>query len=168
MLSGGLPGSHTLDQALLLFGRPKSVVAFLRVLRGIDSQVDDSFTAVLQYDAPQQDLLVTVKTTIVTPMKDQLKYFVRGTKGSFVKVCCAVFLSLLFCPLHIYMSKNAHAMLSLLFLLVRFHVLTFDLLRSPWGKYHSTARARKNNKSSTVSRPRTRPSASKTPTSTAR
>ncbi|OAP56957.1 hypothetical protein AYL99_09069 [Fonsecaea erecta] len=78
-------GSHTFDQALLLFGRPKSVTGFLRVLRGVDSEIEDSFTAILQYDGEQKDLLVTVKTMVVSPMKDQLKYFVRGTKGSFVK-----------------------------------------------------------------------------------
>ncbi|OAL24368.1 hypothetical protein AYO22_05744 [Fonsecaea multimorphosa] len=78
-------GSHTFDQALLLFGRPKSVTGFLRVLRGVDSEIEDSFTAILQYDGPQSELLVTVKTMVVSTMKDQLKYFVRGTKGSFVK-----------------------------------------------------------------------------------
>lgn len=75
-------GSHSFDQALLLFGKPKSVTAFLRDLRGADSEVEDSFTVVLQYEGP---LLVTVKTTIKTCMEEQLHYFVRGTKGSFVK-----------------------------------------------------------------------------------
>ena len=62
------------------------MTCFLRVLRGIESEVDDSFTLILQYDKPQQDLLVTVKTNIASCMQDQLKYFVRGTKGSYVKV----------------------------------------------------------------------------------
>jgi predicted dehydrogenase len=31
------------------------------------------------------DLLVTVKTSVITPMAQQLKYWVRGTKGSFIK-----------------------------------------------------------------------------------
>ncbi|KAH8601508.1 oxidoreductase [Bisporella sp. PMI_857] len=75
-------GSHTIDQALLLFGRPKSVTAFLRVLRGIESEVEDSFTIILQYDTP---LLVTIKTTTHTPLEHQLKYLVRGTKGSYIK-----------------------------------------------------------------------------------
>ncbi|KAJ5054803.1 uncharacterized protein L3040_001067 [Drepanopeziza brunnea f. sp. 'multigermtubi'] len=75
-------GSHTLDQALVLFGRPKSVTAFLKVLRGIESEVDDTFTVILQYDSP---LLVTVKTTIIACMPQPLKYFVRGTEGSYVK-----------------------------------------------------------------------------------
>lgn len=84
--TGGEIGSHTIDQALLLFGRPKSVTGFLRALRGVESEVDDTFTIILQYGPPQQDLLVTIKTNIVSPMPDQLKYFVRGTKGTFVKV----------------------------------------------------------------------------------
>lgn len=79
-------GSHTLDQALLLFGRPASVAGFQRVLRGIDSETEDTFTAILQYSGAQKDLLVTVKTNVVSPLKDQLKYFARGTKGSYVKV----------------------------------------------------------------------------------
>ncbi|KAF4981156.1 hypothetical protein FZEAL_2990 [Fusarium zealandicum] len=78
-------GTHSVDHAFLLFGPPKSVTAFFRVQRGIDSEVEDSFTIILQYDGPQKDLLVTVKTCVVTPMAQQLKYLVRGTKGSFVK-----------------------------------------------------------------------------------
>ncbi|KAH8656282.1 oxidoreductase [Ilyonectria robusta] len=76
-------GSHSIDQALVLFGRPKSVTAILRDLRGADSEVEDTFTIVLLYDSP---LLVTVKTTITTCMKEQLHYFVRGTEGSYIKV----------------------------------------------------------------------------------
>jgi len=78
-------GTHTIDQCLVLFGRPASVTAFLRSLRGVESEVDDSFTIILQYDGEQKDLLVTIKTTVVSPMKDQLKAFVRGTGGSFIK-----------------------------------------------------------------------------------
>ncbi|KAH9211517.1 oxidoreductase [Leptodontidium sp. 2 PMI_412] len=75
-------GSHTLDQALVLFGRPKSVTAFLKVLRGIESEVDDTFTVILQYESP---LLVTVKTAIVSCLPQPIKYIVRGTDGSYVK-----------------------------------------------------------------------------------
>jgi predicted dehydrogenase len=78
-------GSHTLDQAYALFGRPSSVTAFLRNQRGVKSEVEDSFTIILQYDGPQSDLLVTVKTCVVTPLARQLKQLVRGTEGSFVK-----------------------------------------------------------------------------------
>lgn len=62
------------------------MTGFFRALRGVESEVDDTFTIILQYSAPRQDLLVTVKTNIVSPMPDQLKYFVRGTDGTFVKV----------------------------------------------------------------------------------
>lgn len=78
-------GSHTIDQALVLFGLPKSVTAFHRSLRGIESQVDDSFTIVLQYGEEQRNLIVTVKTSVVASMQYPLKFFVRGYEGSFVK-----------------------------------------------------------------------------------
>lgn len=79
-------GSHSLDQALLLFGRPKSITAFLKSTRGVDSEIDDSFTVVLQYDGKQKDLLVTVKTTINAPDSKQLKCWFRGEKGAFTAV----------------------------------------------------------------------------------
>lgn len=83
-------GTHSIDQTLQLFGRPASVTAFSRVLRdsSIPNGADDSFTIVLQYDGEQKDLVATVKTTIVSPMPmdRQVKYSLRGTSGSFVKV----------------------------------------------------------------------------------
>jgi len=80
-------GTHSIDQVLKLFGRPASVTAFLRALRGVeDSEIDDAFTIILQYGADQKNLLVTVKTTVVSPMKEQIKFLVRGTEGSYIKV----------------------------------------------------------------------------------
>jgi len=79
-------GSHTLDQALKLFGTPASVTGFLRANRGADSEVDDTFTVVLQYSGARRNLMVTVKTSIVTHMKDQLKFWVRGSEGTYLKV----------------------------------------------------------------------------------
>jgi len=79
-------GTHSIDQVLKLFGRPASVTAFLRVLRGVDSEIDDSFTIILQYGGDQKHLLVTVKTTVVSLMKDQIELLVRGTEGSYLKV----------------------------------------------------------------------------------
>ena len=84
-------GSHSIDQAVVLFGRPASVTAFLRSMRGIESDIDDTFTIILQYDGEWKDLLVTIKTAIVSPMFDQLKTFVRGSEGSFVKVSISIF-----------------------------------------------------------------------------
>ncbi|KAI6315448.1 hypothetical protein MCOR30_009680 [Pyricularia oryzae] len=67
-------GSHTIDQALALFGTPSFVTGFFASNRGVDSDVDDTFTIVMQYsgNSTSKNLLVTVKTTIITPMRDQL------------------------------------------------------------------------------------------------
>ncbi|KAK7192775.1 hypothetical protein DPSP01_011199 [Paraphaeosphaeria sporulosa] len=83
-------GTHSLDQAFTLFGRPAHVTAFLRSQRAVEnpdapSAVEDSFTVILQYGGPQKDLLVTVKTAVVSPMDKQLKYWIRGTKSSYTK-----------------------------------------------------------------------------------
>jgi predicted dehydrogenase len=86
-------GTHSLDQTLLLFGKPRSVTAFTRALREGGGRADDSFTVVLQYDGDGKegsgDLICTVKTTIVSPlpMERQLKFMVRGREGTFLKVC---------------------------------------------------------------------------------
>jgi predicted dehydrogenase len=79
-------GSHSLDQTIVLFGRPKTVTGFLRSLRGMESEVEDTFTIVLQYDGEWSDLIVTVKTTVVTVLRDPIKYIIRGTRGSYIKV----------------------------------------------------------------------------------
>ncbi|KAL2075118.1 hypothetical protein VTL71DRAFT_60 [Oculimacula yallundae] len=78
-------GSHTIDQALTLFGLPSSVTAFHRSLRGVESEVDDSFTIIMQYTDEQKNLLVTIKTSVVATMQKPLKFLVRGYDGSFVK-----------------------------------------------------------------------------------
>lgn len=77
------PGAHTIDQALSLFVTPASVTGFLRANRGIESEIDDTFTIILQY---KTNLIVTIKTAVVTNMKNQLKYWIRGTKGTYMKV----------------------------------------------------------------------------------
>ena len=81
-------GTHSIDQTLLLFGLPKSVTAFSRVLRTEHSgqAAEDSFTIILQYDGDQKDLIATIKTTVATPQIKPMKYWLRGTNGSFFKV----------------------------------------------------------------------------------
>lgn len=93
-------GTHSLDQTLVLFGRPKSVTAFTRVLRAggkvkgkdFPKGCEDTFTIVLQYDddgkgTGRRDLVCTIKTTIVSPapLERMLKFWVRGTEGVFIK-----------------------------------------------------------------------------------
>jgi predicted dehydrogenase len=78
-------GSHTIDQALVLFGRPATITGFYRSLRGIESAVDDAFTVILQYGGDKKNLVVTVKTSVVCVMQHPMKFFIRGYDGSFVK-----------------------------------------------------------------------------------
>ena len=78
-------GSHTIDQALVLFGPPKNITGFYRSLRGIESEVDDAFTVILQYGGEKKNLVVTIKTSVVCVMQHPLKFFVRGYDGSFIK-----------------------------------------------------------------------------------
>jgi len=79
-------GSHSIDQALELFGRPASVTGFLRNLRGVDSEVEDSFTIILQYMGELKNLFVEVKTNAVTKLSDQIKCVIRGYDGTFIKL----------------------------------------------------------------------------------
>ncbi|GFZ48396.1 hypothetical protein JCM24511_06144 [Saitozyma sp. JCM 24511] len=78
-------GCHTMDQALALFGRPAFVTGFYRALRGIKSKEDDTFTLILQYSGVQENLVVTVKTTVINKMPQPLKYFIRGYNGTYIK-----------------------------------------------------------------------------------
>lgn len=74
-------GAHSIDQTLLLFGRPKSVFAVTRSLLA----PADTFTIILQY--ADNDLVCMIKTTPVSQVAPgfALKYWVRGTKGVFIK-----------------------------------------------------------------------------------
>lgn len=76
-------GCHSLDQALYLFGQPKSITAFYRTLRGIESKSEDSFSMILQY--ANSPLIVSVKTNVRSTMRYPLKYFIRGNDGTFIK-----------------------------------------------------------------------------------
>jgi len=38
-----------------------------------------------EYSGEQKNLLVTVKTAIITNMRDQLRFFFRGNKGTYLK-----------------------------------------------------------------------------------
>jgi predicted dehydrogenase len=81
-------GSHSLDQALALFGRPSTVTGFFRALRPVPkSRSEDSFTILLEYagDDDAARRLVTVKTKIYTKMYPPLKYLVSGRDGTYIK-----------------------------------------------------------------------------------
>jgi hypothetical protein len=50
--------------------------------RGVDGGAADSHTVLLHYEK----MLVTIKAGVVSPEEEQLRFWVRGTKGSFKKV----------------------------------------------------------------------------------
>lgn len=78
-------GSHSIDQALQLFGRPSHVTGFYRALRGEKSKVDDTYMIVLRYDTTHPNLQVIIGTELISVMPEQMRYFIRGREGSFIK-----------------------------------------------------------------------------------
>ena len=72
-------GSHLIDQALQLFGKPEAVLADVRIIRPI-SKVDDYFEVVLYYP----NLRVKLKSSYL--VREALPaYILHGSKGSFIK-----------------------------------------------------------------------------------
>ena len=72
-------GSHIIDQAIVLFGVPKSVWGE-RFTQREHSEVDDAFDIRLDYG----DLKVTLKASLLV-REESPRYIIYGTKGSFVK-----------------------------------------------------------------------------------
>jgi predicted dehydrogenase len=82
-------GTHTVDQVLNLFGLPESVFAILRSQRdgSRGRVVDDCHTVILQYAGEKgQGVVATIKSTQVSPMDKQLSFWIRGRKGTYLKV----------------------------------------------------------------------------------
>ncbi|KAK6826773.1 hypothetical protein RU639_004571 [Aspergillus parasiticus] len=74
-------GAHLIDQTTQLFGLPKRITAFLGNQReGIDGS-DDSFTVLMHYDG----FMATAKAAVISPQEKQLRFWVRGTNGTFKK-----------------------------------------------------------------------------------
>ena len=75
-------GTHLMDQVVHLYGLPRRITGLLYNHREHNpSQFEDSCTVLLHYDGMQ----VTVKAGVVSPEVNQLRYWVRGDKGSFKK-----------------------------------------------------------------------------------
>jgi len=72
-------GTHLIDQAVCLFGLPKSVWADIRTQRK-GSKVDDAFEVILNYP----ELKITLKAGMLL-REEGPRYILNGTKGSFVK-----------------------------------------------------------------------------------
>lgn len=87
-------GTHLLDQAVHLLGKPDRVTAFIGSQRQVNtSGFEDSFTVLLHYNS---GLMVTAKAGVVSPEEEQLRFWVKGEEGSFKKVCFVLFFSFLF------------------------------------------------------------------------
>ena len=72
-------GSHLIDQAVCLFGKPEDVFADIRILR-TGGRVDDAFTILLGYP----DIKVTLKASYLVKEPGP-RYYLHGTSGSFLK-----------------------------------------------------------------------------------
>ncbi len=72
-------GPHLIDQALVLFGMPKSLRADIRIERD-NSTTDDRFEVVLKYET----LAVTLGAGMLA-REPRPRFMLRGTRGSFVK-----------------------------------------------------------------------------------
>lgn len=90
-------GVHVLDQVVQLFGVPARVMGVVGSQREYNpSGLEDAFTVLLHY---AKGPLVTVKSSVLSAEEEQLRFWVRGEKGSFKKVCglcgCGCVVSLL-------------------------------------------------------------------------
>lgn len=77
-------GTHLLDQTVVAFGLPESVTAVFTNQRGETEPgaEPDAVTVLLKY---KDGLLATVKACVISIETEQLRYWVRGTKGSYKK-----------------------------------------------------------------------------------
>jgi scyllo-inositol 2-dehydrogenase (NADP+) len=76
-------GPHVIDQALVLFGEPKSITASAFCERET-SQVDDSFDVCMEYPNFGAGLRVMLRARIIA-FAPGPHFLLHGTKGSFVK-----------------------------------------------------------------------------------
>ncbi|KAL8771436.1 MAG: hypothetical protein Q9209_003104 [Squamulea sp. 1 TL-2023] len=78
-------GTHLIDQVVQLFGLPKKITAFLgsqRLETENPSGYDDACTVLMHY---HDGMMATVKVAVVSAEVEQLRFWVRGEKGSYKK-----------------------------------------------------------------------------------
>ncbi len=77
-------GTHLIDQVVVAFGLPDRITGFVGSQRAHNPEdIEDSCTILLHYDS--KGLLATIKAGVVSPEVNQLRYWVRGEKGSYKK-----------------------------------------------------------------------------------
>ncbi|KAL8916724.1 MAG: hypothetical protein Q9172_006179 [Xanthocarpia lactea] len=77
-------GAHLIDQIVQLFGLPKKLTAFLgsqRLDNDNPGSYDDACTVLMHYEG----MMATVKVAVISPEVQQLRFWVRGEKGSYKK-----------------------------------------------------------------------------------
>ena len=78
-------GTHLIDQVMVSFGLPEKITGFVGSQRAHNPEdIEDSCTLLLHYDS--KGLLATIKAGVVSPEVEQLRYWIRGEKGSYKKV----------------------------------------------------------------------------------
>ncbi|KAI0751506.1 oxidoreductase [Daedaleopsis nitida] len=86
--------AHTIDQVLVLFGRPAKVTAMIENIRGLGSkEVDDAVIHDLSTLPPRAaasgvqptSFTAILRGHILSVRAPQLRYVVRGTRGTFLK-----------------------------------------------------------------------------------
>ena len=84
-------GTHLIDQVVVAFGMPARVTAVFQEQRQDGNEEPDAITLLLGYEAgANKGLLVTVKADVISVETEQLRYWVRGTEGSWLKRCLDV------------------------------------------------------------------------------
>ncbi|GAB1518791.1 hypothetical protein RhiTH_001856 [Rhizoctonia solani] len=79
-------GPHLIDQVLQLFGRPNRLTASIQNLRGFGGPaIDDTFLIHFYYDTKPYPIRATVAASSLSVKKSQLRFSVRGSKGSYEK-----------------------------------------------------------------------------------
>ncbi|KAF1985022.1 NAD binding Rossmann fold oxidoreductase [Aulographum hederae CBS 113979] len=77
-------GTHLIDQILFTFGLPQGITGFIgsQLSPASPAESEDACTVLLHY---ADGLTATVKASVVSPEVDQLRFWVRGERGSYQK-----------------------------------------------------------------------------------
>ncbi|QRV75038.1 oxidoreductase family, NAD-binding rossmann fold protein [Ceratobasidium sp. AG-Ba] len=77
---------HLIDQSLVLFGRPDSVMGVVQNVRQLGhSNLDDSFTIHLYYTSRPRPVTCILRGTLSAVTSKPLRFIVRGENGTYTK-----------------------------------------------------------------------------------
>jgi predicted dehydrogenase len=75
-------GTHLIDQIVCTFGLPEKVTGIFSNQRNDGDEEPDSITVLMHYG---NGMLATAKAGVMSISTEQLRFWVRGTKGSYLK-----------------------------------------------------------------------------------